>query len=32
MFNIVLRNPMITSYFDIKLSDGTVVRRIFIIS
>jgi hypothetical protein len=32
MFNIVLRNPKITSNFDIKLSDGTVVRRIFMIT
>lgn len=30
MFNIVLRNPKVTSNFDIKLSDN--VRRIFMIS
>lgn len=32
MFNIVLRNPKVTSYFDIKLSDGVYVRRIFMIT
>ena len=32
MFDIVLRNPKITSDFDIKLSDEISKRRIFIIS
>lgn len=32
MFDIVLRNPQVNSVFDIKLSDTTKKRRIFIIS
>lgn len=31
MFNIVLRNPMVNSYFDILLTSG-VTRRIFVVS
>lgn len=32
MFDIVLRNPKVTSDFDIMLYDAPMTRRIFIVS